>query len=172
MHLFDTLLPGHGFSWPLARPGVAPRPLAANRQSLSVTDTSVTGDISQAGDILANLPAKLSAYHVTALDNLRDSAQLVFRQLARLGIHVNLRLFKNLHGSMSAYAVNIGQRNPYCFLIGYINTNNTRHTSSLLTSFSRDAFSALSLLVAGIAANHVHNALATHNPAILTNTSY
>jgi hypothetical protein len=137
-----------------------------------VANAPVTGDITQTGDILANLPAKLPAYHVTALDNLGDSAQLVFRQLARLGIQVNLRLFENLHGGMSAYAVNIGQSNPYRFLIGYINTNNTRHTSSLSASFGLDAFSTLSLLVTGIAANHVHNAFATHYPAILTNTSY
>jgi hypothetical protein len=131
MHFFDALLAGNGLSRAFARPGVASCPLAMNRQAFPVANAPVTGDIAKPGDILGNLSAKLPANGVTSLDNLGNAAQLIFGELARLGIPVNLGFDYNRLSGMSAYTINIRQGNPYRLLIRNINTNYTRHICSL-----------------------------------------
>jgi hypothetical protein len=86
--LLHALFPGDRLSRPLARPGIGPRPLAANRQPFPVTNAPVTGDVTQTGDILSYLPAKLTPDDITALDNLRYPAQFIFGLLDCLGILV------------------------------------------------------------------------------------
>src|SRR5688500_8992274 len=53
--VLDTLLTGDGLPRALAGPGIGPRALAADRQSLAVPQPAVAADVAQAGDVLLDL---------------------------------------------------------------------------------------------------------------------
>jgi hypothetical protein len=139
-----------------------------------VAKASIAVYVTQASDILSDLPAELTAHSIIAVDYLRDAAKLIFGEFAGLCVLVYLGLFQNLLGGMSAYTIDIGHRDPYRLLIWNINANNTRHTGSSFTcsSIAQSLQSALALLMPGVYANHPHNASAADNLAILTYTFY
>ena len=56
--------------------------LSADRQTSSVTYTSVTGNISQTCDILISLPSELTFNNVLTVDDLGDTAQFIFTEFA------------------------------------------------------------------------------------------
>jgi hypothetical protein len=125
-----ALLARDCFSRAFAGACIALGALAPNRQTPSMTKTSVTVDVTQASYVLGNLSAKLAFHDIIAVDNLGYAAKLIFTELAGLCAFVNTGLFQNLLRGVFTYTNNIGQRNPYRFVIRNINTNDTRHISS------------------------------------------
>jgi hypothetical protein len=99
-----------------------------------VTNPAITGYVTQASDILSHLPAKLASNNVIAVYDLRYPAQLILGQLSRFCRSFNPRFLQNLFGRIFAYPKNIGQRNPYRFVVRNINTNYTRHICSLFST--------------------------------------
>jgi hypothetical protein len=83
--------------------------LAANRQTPSVANASVTGYISQSSNILSDLPAKLASNNVMTVNNLSYPAKLVFGEFAGFCALPNLGLFQNLFRGIFTDAKNIGQ---------------------------------------------------------------
>jgi hypothetical protein len=106
--------------------------LATNGQAFSVTNAPIAAYISQTGNILGHLSAKLTAYNVITVDNLSYPAEFVFAELAGLCVFFDSSLLQDLPRSISAYTWNVGQRNPYRFFIGNVNTNYSRHISSFV----------------------------------------
>jgi hypothetical protein len=94
-----------------------------NRQSLFVSESSITIDIPQTGNVLGHLPAKLPAHDIVPIDYLRYPAKLILSKFAGLCVAINARLLQYLFGCVPAYTVDIGQGNPYRFVNGNINTN-------------------------------------------------
>jgi len=128
-----TLLAGNRLPRSLAGPGVALSILPANRKTLSMTKTAVTDNITQPGDILLNLSAKLPADNVITVYNLRNPAELIFGKLTGLDRLFYPRLLQNLGGGILTYAINMGQGDPYGFIVWNINTKYTRHNSSFIS---------------------------------------
>jgi hypothetical protein len=127
-----------------------------------VANASITAYIAQSSNILSGLPAKLASHNVIVVNNLSYSAKLIFAEFAGLGAFFNLGLLQNHFRSMPTYTMNIGQRNPYRFIIRNINTYYTGHISSLQLT--------LALFVPWVGTNHPHNTFATNNLAIFTYT--
>jgi hypothetical protein len=172
--LLDTLLAGNCLSRAFSRARVALRALASYGQTPSVPNAPIACNITQTRDILGDLPSKLPANNIVAVDNLRNPAEIVFSQLTGLDIFLDSGLFQYLSGGMLTYAYDISQRNPYRLIVGNVNTNYTRHFCSYSNRsiMLTNPKSTLTLLMPRVCADHPHNALAPDYLAIFTYTFY
>jgi hypothetical protein len=99
----------HCFSGSFSSSRIALSTLAPNRQTPSVTNTPITGYITQSSDILRGLPAKLTSHDVIAVDNLSYLAKLIFAEFASLCAFFDSGLFQNHFRGIPTYTMNICQ---------------------------------------------------------------
>jgi hypothetical protein len=143
-----------------------------------VSNPPVTTDITQTGDVLGHLPAKLTFDYAIAVDDLRYLAKLIFGELVRLGGFFDPGFLQYLPRRTQTDTDNISQCNQYGLVVGNINTDYTRHISSfsfLVYSFKIDPDNSkltLTLFVSRVCTDHSHDAFAANDLAILTNTFY
>jgi hypothetical protein len=126
----NTLLAGDRFSRALSRACIALSALTSNWQAPSVANAPVALYVAKPSDILSNLSAELASDYVIPVDNLRYLAELVFAEFAGLCVFFDPGLLQYLLRGMLTNTNNVGQRDPYRFIIWNIDTNYTRHFSS------------------------------------------
>jgi hypothetical protein len=137
-------------------------PLASGRQTPSVTHASVATDLDQASNVLSDFLAKVSLDPAFILNNLADSTCLVLGKVLYLGGLIYARGFEDLPRPGSTDTVDIGQADPYLFVLWQVDSCNSCHSFSL----------PLTLLVFRVLANHPHHAVASDDLALRTHSLY
>src|SRR5438876_9848065 len=95
---------------------------------------TVTADVSQTGNILLCLPTQRPLDGVFAIEDARQPANVVVRKLLGTALGIDVSLFTQAQGQRRTDAVNVAQRNVRRFIIGNVDTQNTRHAPVLLLS--------------------------------------
>ena len=106
--------------------------LASNRQSFTVTKTTITGDIKQSLDRHLHLRTKLTFNFELIGDNGPDGIQLIIIPLIYFLTEVYSSLIKNVTGSGITDAKDVSESNFSSFILRQIYTCNTSPTRLLI----------------------------------------
>lgn len=108
-------------------PGIRVRPLAANRESPTVPESSVAPDVHQALDIHRGLGPKGSLDLVLPFDLLSEEVDLLVVQILGPAARIDAAGIQNLACASTPDPVDIGQGDLDSLASGQINTRNTCH---------------------------------------------
>src|SRR5512135_3263052 len=109
-HLLDALLARDGLARALAGPGVGPRALAADRQTLAVPQAAVAADVAEPGDALLHLATELPLHDVLVIEQRGELGQLVLGQVAGPLVGIDPRPRAELVGEERPDPVDVAQR--------------------------------------------------------------
>ena len=127
-------------------------------------DSPVALDVAQPVDVLLQLAAKRTFDDVVPLQQGRQPAELVFRQIARLALRIDARLVAQARGTTF-------RPTPY----KYVKEMNVGLSFGISTPSKRGilvrSYLTLTLLVPGIGADHVDPPCAADNFAVFANSS-
>src|SRR5262249_9613263 len=129
--------------------------LAAHRQTAAVAQTTIAADVAQPGDVLEYLPLQRPLDGVFLVEDGRQPADLVVRQLLGTPLRIDARLFADAQRQGRADTVDVTEGNMRRLIARQVHTQNTRHDVLPLSL-------PLALLVARIAANDVQAAVPPH----------
>jgi len=107
VHFLNTLLSGDGLPGSLSRTGIAPGPLAANGQTSPMPQTPVAANITQTGDILAQLAPELSLHDIIPVNDTGNAANFIIGKFFGTDRFRDLGFFENLFGKIFAYTIYI-----------------------------------------------------------------
>jgi hypothetical protein len=127
-----------------------------------VTYASIATDLDQASNILPDLFAEISLDPTFVLNDLTDSTGLILGKVLHLRSLAYFSGFEDLPRSGSTDPMNIGQADPYLFVLRQVDACNSCHGVSL----------PLTLLVFRILANHPHHTVASDDLALRTHSLY
>src|SRR6185437_7699590 len=159
-HFLDALLAGHGLARSLASTGIGARPLTPHRQTATMPEAAVALNVFQPRDILLNLAAQRPLDRIFTVENRRQTSDVFITQILGTAQRINTRLLAQTQRQRRSNAVDVTQRYVRRFVVGQVNTQDTRHGESPRL--------ALALFVSWIAANHEKLAVPAHELAILT----
>src|SRR5690606_1478519 len=106
----DALLAGDRLLDALARPRVRPGPLPANRQPAPMPRPAIAVNVSQAGDVLLDVPAELTFGLVVLIQDGIDAGDVVVREIARLRLRIEPEGEAQLDRLRAPHAVEVLQR--------------------------------------------------------------
>src|SRR5262249_53092210 len=123
----DALLAGNGLARPLAGAGVGAGALAAAGQAATVADAPIAADVLQSGNVLLHLALQRTLDGVFPVEDRRDAGDLLVVQLARLAQRIDAGLGTQLQRRRRPDADDVAQRDVRRFVVGEVNTQDTRH---------------------------------------------
>ena len=104
-----SALDADGLAFAFASAGIRVSALAADRESLAVTNATVAVDLLEALQIEWQFPAEVAFDNVVVgLDVGDDGTQLLVGQFTGAGIWIDINLLQNLFGEAWADAVDVG----------------------------------------------------------------
>jgi len=124
--------------------------------------TAITTDFNKSFYIKINFFTKCTFYFVPLVDNLTYAVDLLIAQVFDSGIGIYAAGSQDLFARVSAYAVDVLQRDFYSFFFWYVYTGYTCHAITPALS--------LALLVFGILTNDPHYTTAPDNFAFIAST--
>ena len=127
------LLAGHRLTLALAGTAVGTGALAADRQALTVTKTTIAGDIQQTLDAHLHLGTKLTLDLELIVDDVPDGGQLIVVPFMHFLAEIDPGLVQDITGGRVTYPIDVCQSNLTPFILREVNAGNTSH--SILLSF-------------------------------------
>src|SRR5581483_11706979 len=121
------------------------RTLAAHWQAATMPQTTVALNVFQTRDVLLCLAAQRPFDRVFTIQDGGQASDIFIAQLLGAALWIDAGLLTQTQSSRRTNAIDIAQRNVRRFVVGQVNTQDTRHGAS--------PRSALALFVTGIAAN-------------------
>src|SRR6185436_5379990 len=156
------LLDHHALALALARARVGVGALAADGQALAVTDAAVGADVHQALHVHGHFAAQVALDLVLALDDVPDAAGLVVGPRLHALVSVHARVGHDPPGRRDADPVDVLDGDEAALLTRQVDSGDACHIGSL----------PLTLLVARVLADHVHDPVTAHDLAVLTANLY
>jgi hypothetical protein len=123
-----------------------------------MTEAAVRSEIHQTLDVLLHLAASVAFDLDAAVDRIANRLHVCFRKLIHLSVGRDFGNFAQLAGRRVADSVDVRESVNDGLTAGEIDTSNARHD---------DSFSALTLLVARVIANHAQDSAALHDFALV-----
>jgi hypothetical protein len=120
-----------------------------------MTDTSITPDIHESLHVLRAFASQVTLDGYRRVDRLTEMDDLVFSEIADLGIRVDPKLHEKALGRRAADAVDVGKPDLDSLLRWDVDTRDTRHTL------------ALPLPVTRVAADDLHDTMSADHLAFL-----
>src|SRR5262245_42933085 len=105
------------------------RTLAAHRQTAAVAKPAIAADIHQPLDIHLHAFAQVAFDIALFIDDVADTVQFVFAQVANFRIDADLRFTQDRRSPRPADTVNIGKADLRSFMRRYIYSCYTSHNS-------------------------------------------
>ena len=107
----------HSLARALAGARVGGSPLAPHRQTAAVPDSTITIDRLEALEITLQFAAEIAFnQHLVARDRLNDLVDLVWRQVLRAQVWIDIRLFQNALRGTRPDPVDVGERRFDAFI--------------------------------------------------------
>ena len=103
------LLAGNRLTFAFPGTAVGPCTLTTNRQTLTMTQPTVTGNIQQTLDVHLHLGTKRTFHLELIGDDVTDGIQLIVIPLMHLLVKADARLVQDILGSAAAYTEYIGK---------------------------------------------------------------
>jgi len=124
----------HCSSRALSRSSVRAGSLPVNRQSPSVTKPTIRPDIHKPFNIHRNFRPEISFHFILGLQDGAKLGHFFFRQFIRILPGIYSCRFQQLPGCCPPHTIDIRQCNLHFLVPGKINTSNSSHCDSSLTS--------------------------------------
>ncbi|EJX04439.1 hypothetical protein EVA_07453 [gut metagenome] len=109
----------------LARASIVLRALTTNRETMTVTYTTIATDIHQTLDVQLNLRTKVTFNLEFSTNDLTDLSCLVVSPILHFDISVNASLIQDFSRATTTYTINVGQGDLTTFVLREVNTNNS-----------------------------------------------
>ena len=150
-----------GLSRSLARAGVGLGTLSSNRQSPEMPDASIGLDRLQTFERQSMIPSEIALDDIFPfLHGVHNLGKLLFVQILRPDLRVDVGVFENDTGIGRTNAVDVAERDVDSLTAGNVHTENAGHINSTLTLF-----------VSRVGADHPDDALASDHLAMLAKSS-
>jgi hypothetical protein len=151
-----------GFTRAFASACVGLSALATDRQAAQMANSPVALDTLKALEVHADFAAQVTFDDVFAiLDGMHNLGKLLFGQILRADIGIDIRLDQDVFGVGGPDTVNIAQSNVDALVRGDFDANDTSHKSKWVSGVL-----TLTLFVTRIGADHTNDAFAAYDFAI------